>query len=66
MYIEIVWMMFASFLAGMIAGLLIKGIHINVNHKHHEDAPEEFNSIDETDIPEEYRLFLEKSKGIIE
>lgn len=66
MFFQMLWLMFASFIAGGILGVLVKGIHINVNHKHQEEAPEEFNLVDETDIPEEYRIFLEKSKGIIE
>lgn len=65
MFIQMLWLMFASFGAGLVVGLLIKGIHVHVNQKRQE-APETYNQTYEDQIPDEYAQYIEKTKGMIE
>lgn len=65
MFIEMLWLIFASFLSGIIVGLIIKGIHIHINQRPPE-PPGEFNEIDEESVPPQYRQFIEKTKGFID
>ena len=65
MFIQLLWLMLVSFGLGIVTGLLIKGIHVNVNQRQPE-APEKFNETYEEQIPLEHQKYIERTNGFIE
>jgi hypothetical protein len=65
MFIQMLWLMFVSFLLGITTGLLIKGIHVHINQKGPE-VPAEPNLVNEDDIPQDHLKYAYKNNGFIE
>lgn len=58
------YLLLIAFALGLIVGILVNGVRINVNHVGKE-IPEETNKVNTQYMPEDYKLYVEKTQGFI-
>lgn len=64
MFLQYLFMMLVTFICGLVVGLLMKGININITHREPE-APAEEMKTSVNLMPEEMRRYAEQNHGQI-
>ena len=63
MYAIIVALVLISFLCGYLAGVIQKGVEININHNKIPDTPKEYNESLADMLPQETQQYYNQTNG---